>query len=98
MKEKLNREIETLIYVYETMGKRNFIDMARDFTAGPIQGFKGAHRLLGNRLGDTFHNQWQSFRVKKNPKVDYRARHAYNESGEYQAMVKVVSIFGNDYK
>ena len=24
--------------------------------------------------GDTFHNQWQSFRVKKNPKVDYEAK------------------------
>ena len=31
--------------------------------------------------GDTFHNQWQSFRVKKNPKVEYEAKHKYNESG-----------------
>jgi len=31
--------IETLIYVYEVMKKRNFIDMARDFGAGPIQGY-----------------------------------------------------------
>ncbi|MGQ9569805.1 MAG: hypothetical protein ACUVWP_03820 [bacterium] len=31
--------IETLIYVYEVMKKRNFIDMARDFVAGPIQGY-----------------------------------------------------------
>jgi len=46
--------------------------------------------------GDTFHNQWQSFRVKKNPKVDYEARNQYNDSGEYQIMVKVVDVFGND--
>ena len=46
--------------------------------------------------GDTFHNQWQSFRVKKNPKVDYIARHKYKKSGEYQIMVKVVDVFGND--
>ncbi len=46
--------------------------------------------------GDTFHNQWQSFRTKKNPKVDYEARHMYNEKGEYQIMVKVVDVFGND--
>jgi adenine-specific DNA-methyltransferase len=46
--------------------------------------------------GDTFHNQWQSFRVKKNPKVDYEAKHKYNQSGEYQIMVKVVDVFGND--
>ena len=46
--------------------------------------------------GDTFHNQWQSFRVKKNPKVDYEVKHRYNEKGEYQIMVKVVDVFGND--
>jgi len=46
--------------------------------------------------GDTFHNQWQSFRVKKNPKVDYEARHKCEEEGEYQIMVKVVDVFGND--
>ena len=46
--------------------------------------------------GDTFHNQWQSFRIKKNPKVDYSARHKYEDAGEYQIMVKVVDVFGND--
>jgi DNA modification methylase len=45
---------------------------------------------------DTFHNQWQSFRVKKNPKVDYQAIHKYNETREYEIMVKVVDVFGND--
>jgi len=46
--------------------------------------------------GDTFHNQWQSFRVKKNPRVDYHAIHKYNDIGEYEIMVKVVDVFGND--
>jgi len=46
--------------------------------------------------GDTFHNQWQSFRTKKNPRVDYEAKHKYEETGEYQIMVKVVDVFGND--
>ena len=46
--------------------------------------------------GDTFHNQWQSFRVKKNPKVDYEAKHKYEGAGEHQIMVKVVDVFGND--
>lgn len=46
--------------------------------------------------GDTFHNQWQSFRLKKNPKVDYEAKHKYGEIGEYRIMVKVVDVFGND--
>ncbi|MBC7333923.1 MAG: hypothetical protein H5T85_05655, partial [Actinobacteria bacterium] len=46
--------------------------------------------------GDTFHNMWQSFRTKKNPKVDLEARHKYEREGEYQIMVKVVDVFGND--
>jgi adenine-specific DNA-methyltransferase len=46
--------------------------------------------------GDTFHNQWQSFRTKKNPKVDYEAEHTYDGPGEHQIMVKVVDVFGND--
>jgi len=46
--------------------------------------------------GDTFHNQWQSFRTKKEPKVDYEAKHEYDKKGEYQIMVKVIDVFGND--
>ncbi|KAF5437243.1 adenine-specific DNA-methyltransferase [Candidatus Methanophagaceae archaeon] len=45
---------------------------------------------------DPFHNQWQSFRVKKNPKVNYEAKHKYEESKESQIMVKVVDVFEND--
>jgi len=46
--------------------------------------------------GDTFHNQWQSFRRKKEPKVEYVAKHRYNEPGEYTIMVKVIDVFGTD--
>jgi adenine-specific DNA-methyltransferase len=46
--------------------------------------------------GDTFHNHWQSFRTKQNPRVDYEVRYTYQEKGEYQIMVKVVDVFGND--
>jgi len=46
--------------------------------------------------GDAFHNQWQRFRVKKNPKDDYEAKHKYDGSREYQIMVKVVDVFEND--
>jgi len=46
--------------------------------------------------GDTFHNQWQSFRVKKKPTVDYEAKQKYESAGEYQIMVKVIDVFGND--
>ena len=49
-----------------------------------------------NYKGDTFHNQWQSFRVNKNPFVDCKAKHKYEGAGEYQIMVNVVDVFGND--
>ena len=46
--------------------------------------------------GDTFYNQWQSFRTKKNPRVDYEVKHKYESQGEYQIMIKVIDVFGND--
>lgn len=46
--------------------------------------------------GDTFHNQWQTYRTKKNPKIDLEASKRYEKEGEYAIMVKVVDIFGND--
>ena len=49
-----------------------------------------------NYDNETFHNQWQSYRLKKEPKVEYEATHNYKEEGKYQIMVKVVDVFGND--
>ncbi len=49
-----------------------------------------------NYKDDTFHNQWQSFRVKKNLLVDYEARYTYEDCGKYQIMVKMMDVFGND--
>ncbi|KUK24567.1 MAG: DNA methylase N-4/N-6 domain protein [Thermotoga sp. 50_1627] len=46
--------------------------------------------------GDTFHNQWQSFRRRKEPRVEYEARHKYEEAGEYTIMIKVIDVFGTD--
>ncbi|MEM5777199.1 MAG: site-specific DNA-methyltransferase [Candidatus Aenigmatarchaeota archaeon] len=46
--------------------------------------------------GDTFHNQWQTYRTKKNPKIEIEAIKTYEKEGEYQIMVKVVDVFGND--
>jgi hypothetical protein len=45
---------------------------------------------------DTFHNGWQSFRTRKEPKLDTQATHTYEQPGTYKALVKVVDIFGND--
>ena len=46
---------------------------------------------------DTFMNQWQAYRTRKNRKLDLEsAEHAFNAPGKYQGLVKVVDIFGND--
>jgi adenine-specific DNA-methyltransferase len=46
--------------------------------------------------GDTFHNQWQSYKENNNPKEDYEAKRKYVESREYQIRIKVVDVFEND--
>jgi adenine-specific DNA-methyltransferase len=45
---------------------------------------------------DTFHNQWQSFRTRKDPKIALEATHTYETPSEYQVVVKVIDILGND--
>ncbi len=46
--------------------------------------------------GDTFHNQWQSYRTRANRSLERSAAYDYDEPGTYTVMVKVVDIFGND--
>ena len=46
---------------------------------------------------DTFHNQWQSYRTKKDRSLELKTDlHEYAKKGDYRAMVKVIDIFGND--
>jgi len=46
--------------------------------------------------GDTFHNQWQSYRTKKHPRLSLVANHTYEALGSYNVVVKVIDILGND--
>ena len=46
--------------------------------------------------GKTFHNQWQTFRTRKQTKLEAAAVHSYEAAGEYNVMVKVIDILGND--
>ncbi len=77
--------IETLIYVYEVMKKRNFIDMARDFGTGPIQGYDPSYDQyplyafkMATGSGKTFVMAlsivWQYFNHKKENKEDYTSK------------------------
>jgi adenine-specific DNA-methyltransferase len=45
---------------------------------------------------DTFHNQWQTYRAKKEPKILLRTFHEYDEPGTYTIVIKVIDILGND--
>jgi len=45
---------------------------------------------------DTFHNQWQSYRTRKDPKIELETTHSYPEAGKYTIVVKVIDILGND--
>ncbi|MGH3771674.1 MAG: DNA methyltransferase [Pseudonocardiaceae bacterium] len=66
-------------------GWADYVDYwAVDFTYGV-----GGH-------GDTFHNQWQSYRTRVARLLDRTATHDYDEPGSYTVLVKVVDIFGND--
>jgi hypothetical protein len=50
----------------------------------------------GAQDGDTFHNQWQSYRTRINRRLELTASHDYEEPGSYTILVKVIDIFGND--
>jgi adenine-specific DNA-methyltransferase len=46
---------------------------------------------------DTFHNQWQSYRTKKDRSLELITDpKQYDKKGDYKVMVKVIDIFGND--
>lgn len=46
--------------------------------------------------GDTFHNQWQTYRTRREPKIELETKHSYPEPGKYTIVVKVIDILGND--
>ena len=49
-----------------------------------------------NHRNDTFHNEWQSYRTKKDPKLTLKTDVVYENPGSYTVVVKVIDILGND--
>jgi len=45
---------------------------------------------------DTFHNEWQAYRTRKDMSLLLECEHTYQQSGEYNVVVKVIDILGND--
>jgi hypothetical protein len=46
--------------------------------------------------GDTFHNEWQTYRTRKDKLLALEVTHTYPDPGEYAVVVKVIDILGND--
>jgi adenine-specific DNA-methyltransferase len=46
--------------------------------------------------GDAFHNEWQTYRTKKDNTLALGVEHQYDEPGDYTVVVKVIDILGND--
>jgi adenine-specific DNA-methyltransferase len=46
--------------------------------------------------GDTFHNQSQSYRTRKEPGIETKASYTYSDAGRYTIVAKVIDILGND--
>lgn len=46
---------------------------------------------------ETFHNQWQAYRTREQPKLPTESDwHEYPATGRYAIIVKIIDIFGND--
>ena len=46
--------------------------------------------------GDTFHNEWQSYRTRAKRDLELTSNHTYQSAGAYTVVVKVIDILGND--
>jgi len=46
--------------------------------------------------GDTFHNEWQTFRTRKGNDFVLETSHVYDQPGTYTIVIKVIDILGND--
>ncbi len=45
---------------------------------------------------DTFHNEWQSYRTREEPKLELASQYEYKEPGTYAVMIKVIDLLGCD--
>jgi hypothetical protein len=49
-----------------------------------------------DKKGDTFHNEWQTYRTRKDKTLQLEVSNTYAQAGEYRIVVKVIDILGND--
>jgi hypothetical protein len=49
-----------------------------------------------NYRDDTFHNEWQSYRTRRDRTLQLSVTNPYDQPGEYIILVKAIDILGND--
>jgi adenine-specific DNA-methyltransferase len=92
-----------------TTQKRNVWLKLKDFTIPPDDVPEEARRAVKHwsqwidhwavdwdNKSDTFHNEWQTYRTRKDNALALEITHAYADAGEYTIVVKVIDILGND--
>lgn len=80
---------------FDFESRKEIIRLPKDLTQDSISENQEYQEVW---TGDyVFENEWQSFRTKKDRKLELKsAFHEYAKSGSYKIAVKVVDIFGND--
>lgn len=92
-----------------TANKRNAFLKLKDFVIPPDDVPEEARRAVRHwsqwidywavdwdNKGDTFHNEWQTYRTRKDKSLALETVHSYAEPGEYTVVAKVIDVLGND--
>jgi adenine-specific DNA-methyltransferase len=89
--------------------KRNIVLNLKDFIMPPDDVPEDARKAVKHwsqwvdywavdwdNKSETFHNEWQTYRTRKDKSLQLEATHTYAEAGGYRIVVKVIDILGND--
>ena len=89
--------------------KRNVVLKLKDFVIPPDDVPDDARRAVKHwsqwidywavdwdNKRDTFHNEWQTYRTRKDKTLALHTSHTYADPGEFVVVVKVIDILGND--
>jgi adenine-specific DNA-methyltransferase len=89
--------------------KRNVVLKLKDFVIPPDDVPEEARKAVKHwsqwidywavdwdNKGDAFHNEWQTYRTRKDKSLRLEITNTYAEPGTYTIVVKVIDILGND--
>jgi adenine-specific DNA-methyltransferase len=101
-------ELAALSVDVKTIGRNVYLKL-RDFVIPPDDVPEEARRAVKHwsqwidywavdwdNQRDTFHNEWQAYRTRKDKSLALEIAHAYPDPGDYAIVVKVIDILGND--